>query len=95
MEYVAGVANRDNGTRNNGYHRLRVARDFPWAYVDPETNRYKYPTTLREQYDYSSQGAKLDANFIVVPRNTENGSMLQDSLNSFIIILPIISRFIT
>ena len=69
--------------RGERLHRLRVARDFPWAYVDPETNRYKYPTTLREQYDYSSQGAKLDANFIVVPRNTENGSMLQDSLNSF------------
>ena len=69
--------------RGERSHRLRVARDFLWAYVDPETNRYKYPTTLREQYDYNSQGAKLDANFIVVPRNTENGSMLQDSLNSF------------
>ena len=51
--------------------------------MDPETNRYKYPTSLREQYDYYGQGAAIDANFIVRPYDTNNGSMLQDSLNPF------------
>ncbi|MFR5657930.1 MAG: TonB-dependent receptor plug domain-containing protein, partial [Butyricimonas faecihominis] len=69
--------------RGERLHRLRVARDFSLAYVDPETNRYKYPTTLREQYDHYANGAKLDDNFIEEPNNTSNGSMLQDSLNSF------------
>ena len=69
--------------RGERLHRLRVGRDYFRAYVDPETNRYKYPTSLREQYDYYGQGAAIDANFIVRPYDTNNGSMLQDSLNPF------------
>lgn len=63
--------------------RLRSSREQFRAYIDPETNRYKYPTTLREQYDNWSQKAMLDGNFDPNPYNTSNGNMFQDSLNAF------------
>ncbi len=63
--------------------RLKIARDAFKAYLDPETNRYKYPTTLREQYDYWGQSPVLDKNFIPVSNTTTNGSAFQDSLNAF------------
>ncbi len=65
--------------------RLRSFRERFCAYIDPETNRYKYPTTLREQYDNWDRGAMLDGNFEPIPfnNNTNNGNMFQDSLNVF------------
>lgn len=63
--------------------RLRSFRDRFRAYIDPETNRYKYPTTLREQYDNWNIGAMLDGNFDPSPYSTSNGNMFQDSLNAF------------
>lgn len=63
--------------------RLRSFKDRFQAYVDPNTNRYKYPTTLREQYDNWEQGAILDGNFIPFPDNVDNGNKFQDSLNVF------------
>ncbi len=63
--------------------RLRSFRDRFQAYIEPKTNRYKYPTTLREQYDNWGQDAMLDGNFIPMPDNVDNGNMFQDSLNAF------------
>ena len=65
--------------------RLAANRKYYKAYLDKETNRWKYPTSLREQYDYSSQGAILDRNWIpdLTYAGTGNGSMFQDSLNPF------------
>lgn len=61
--------------------RLEQVRKNYAPYVDPQTNIYKYPTTLREQYDY--QNSSFDGNFIPNPFKTTNGTMYQDSLNSF------------
>lgn len=69
--------------RGERWHRLQTNKCSVSAYVDKESNRYKYPTSLREQYDYVWDGAIYDANFVVNPNNTNNGSMFQDSLNSF------------
>ena len=63
--------------------RLEAIRKTYQGYLDPETNTYKYPTSLREQYDYYSKGASFDGNFIPMPYSTDNGTMFQDSLNSF------------
>lgn len=63
--------------------RLEAIRKTYQGYLDPETNTYKYPTSLREQYDYYSKGASFDGNFIPIPYDTGNGTMFQDSLNSF------------
>ena len=61
--------------------RLEAVKNSYQAYLDPETNRYKYPETLREQYDHNR--ASLDGNFIPQPYNNNNGTIFQDSLNSF------------
>lgn len=65
--------------------RLAADRKFYRAYLDKETNRWKYPTTLREQYDNNSQGAIIDKNWYpdLNYAGTGNGSMFQDSLNPF------------
>ena len=65
--------------------RLAANRKYYRAYLDKETNRWKYPTSLREQYDYGSQGAVLDKNWIpdLTYAGTGNGTMFQDSLNPF------------
>ena len=65
--------------------RLAANRKYYRAYLDKETNRWKYPTSLKEQYEHNTQGATLDKNWIP---NTEywgtgNGTMFQDSLNPF------------
>ena len=63
--------------------RLRSFRDRFLAYINPETNRYTYPVTLREQYDNWSKRAMLDGNFDPTPYDTGNGNIFQDSLNAF------------
>ena len=64
--------------------RLTVDKNKFSAYLDPETNRWKYPTTLREMYDYKDYNASMDGFFIPDPRgDVSNGNMYQDSLNSF------------
>lgn len=63
--------------------RLLMSRNDFKAYLDPMTNRYKYPTTLREQYENWMGMASLDGNFIPEPNSTDNGSLFQDSLNAF------------
>lgn len=61
--------------------RLLAERDNFRAYIDPKTKRFKYPVSLREQYDNTN--SVLDGNFITVPMNADNGSVFQDSLNPF------------
>ena len=63
--------------------RLEQARKQFQGYVDPLTNTYKYPTSVREEYDNQDQMAEYDGNFYGNPTNTDNGTMYQDSLNSF------------
>ena len=63
--------------------RLEVAKWQQYAYLDPETNRYKYPESLREQYENNVYSSVYDKNFIPVPNNQNSGTTLQDSLNSF------------
>ncbi len=64
--------------------RLYQAKNNFKAYYDPKTNSMKYPESLREQYDNHGEGARFDGNFEPDPGfNQSNGSMFQDSLNSF------------
>lgn len=62
--------------------RLKQAKNNVFAYLDPKTNQYKYPESLREQYENSSQSAVYDKNFVAVS-STYPGTTLQDSLNPF------------
>lgn len=62
--------------------RLQQAKNKTFAYLDPKTNQYKYPESLREQYENSAGGAIYDKNFSKTP-GTLPGSSLQDSLNPF------------
>lgn len=62
--------------------RLRAFQNNPSAYVDPETQRYIYPTTLKEVYD--NPGSSLDYFWEPQTRgNLSNGMYFQDSLNSY------------
>lgn len=64
--------------------RLYQAKNNFKAYYDPKTNSMKYPESLREQYDNHRGGARFDGNFDPDPGfNQSNGSIFQDSLNSF------------
>ena len=64
--------------------RLAVTKQTYSAYLDPETNRYKYPTSLKECYDHKDEFASIDGNWIPDPQgNVDNGTMFQDSLNPF------------
>lgn len=64
--------------------RLYQVKNNFRAYYDPKTNSMKYPESLREQYDNHGEGARFDGNFDPDPGfNQSNGSMFQDSLNSF------------
>ena len=61
--------------------RLKALRSGPSkAYLDPETNRYKYPTSNREVFD--TKRGSYDYFFTPTSYNS-NGLVLQDSLNSF------------
>ena len=63
--------------------RLKNTENRYMAYLDEETNSYKYPESLAEHYEHpigSYNGFWLpDKN----EAGTENGSMYQDSLNTF------------
>lgn len=62
--------------------RLRAFQNNPSAYIDPETQRYVYPTTLKEVYD--NPGSSLD--YFWTPQtlgNMSNGMYFQDSLNPY------------
>ena len=52
------------------------------AYLDEETLRWKYPTSLEEVYE--NQDGSFDGNWIPNPQGSvSNGSFYQDSLNPF------------
>lgn len=63
--------------------RLATNKNNFRAYLDPKTNRYKYPESLAEQYEFPR--GKLDGNWLPDKDmlSKENGSMYQDSLNPF------------
>ena len=64
--------------------RLATDKQAYLAYLDPETNRYKYPTSLKECYDHKDENASIDGYWIPDPRgDISNGTMFQDSLNPF------------
>ena len=63
--------------------RLKNTENKYMAYLDEETNSYKYPQSLAEQYEHPESyynGFWLPDKDMV---NTGNGSMYQDSLNTF------------
>ena len=63
--------------------RLKNTENNYKAYLDEETNSYKYPESLAEQYEHtegSYNGFWMPDKNIV---GTGNGSMYQDSLNTF------------
>lgn len=63
--------------------RLKMAQNSFEAYLDPMTNAWKYPTSLREQYDHPTGSVN---GFWMPDKNNlrpSNGSMFQDSLNLF------------
>ena len=63
--------------------RLKNTENKYMAYIDEETNSYKYPQSLAEQYEHPESSYNgfwyPDKNQI----NTDNGTMYQDSLNTF------------
>ena len=63
--------------------RLKNTENKYWAYLDEETNSYKYPQNLAEQYENPNSTYNgywfPDKN----QTGTANGSMYQDSLNTF------------
>ena len=63
--------------------RLKNTENTFKAYLDEETNTYKYPQSLAEQYEHSNSnlnGFWFPEEFLC---GTDNGSMYQDSLNVF------------
>ena len=63
--------------------RLKSTENMYRAYLDEETNSYKYPQSLAEQYEHpesSYNGFWIPDKDMV---GTGNGSMYQDSLNTF------------
>ena len=63
--------------------RLKSSENMYRAYLDEETNSYKYPQSLAEQYEHSNSSYN---GFWIPDKNmagTGNGSMYQDSLNTF------------
>lgn len=60
--------------------RLKALKKHYAAYLDMETLRYKYPTSLEESYLHDK--SSLDYFFTGTP-STADGLTLQDSLNSF------------
>ena len=64
--------------------RLKLFQNNFQAYFDPQTNSYKYPTSLREQYEHprsSYHGFWYSNKEDFDPES--NGGMYQDSLNAF------------
>ena len=63
--------------------RLKSTENTFKAYLDEETNSYKYPQSLAEQYEHSNSSYN---GFWIPDKNiagTGNGNMYQDSLNTF------------
>lgn len=68
--------------RMERWMRLLANRRKFRAYMDEETLRWKYPTSLEEAYEH--QDGIMDGNWIPDPRaNRDNGTFYQDSLNPF------------
>ena len=65
--------------------RLKIEENNFMAYYDEETNSYRYPQSLAEQYENYGTGASYNGFWIPGEEwcGTENGSMYQDSLNTF------------
>lgn len=62
--------------------RLKAKQRTYTAYLDEETLRWKYPTSLEEMYEHPD--GSCDGNWIPDPQgDVSNGSFYQDSLNSF------------
>ena len=63
--------------------RLKNTENMYKAYLDEETNSYKYPQSLAEQYEHPNSSYN---GFWIPDKNmagTGNGNMYQDSLNTF------------
>lgn len=63
--------------------RLKNTKNKYRAYLDEETNSYKYPQSLAEQYEHPESSYN---GFWIPDKNiagTGNGNMYQDSLNTF------------
>ena len=65
--------------------RLKIEENNFMAYYDEETNSYRYPQSLAEQYENYGMGGSYNGFWIPSEEwcTSENGSMYQDSLNTF------------
>ena len=65
--------------------RLKNMENIYTAYLDEESNSYKYPKNLGEQYENYSKGGSYNGFWLPEKSflTTDNGSIYQDSLNTF------------